>query len=583
MENRERITEVPMDYSKLFLPTLREDPAEAEVVSHQLMLRAGMVRKLAAGIYSYLPAGLRSIRKVEQILREEMNRAGAQEILMPAVQPGELWTESGRWDYYGRELLRFVDRHERDCCLGPTHEEVVTDIVRRDIRSYRQLPVNLYQIQTKFRDEIRPRFGVMRAREFSMKDAYSFDADEAGAEESYRKMYEAYRRIFERCGLDFVAVEADTGAIGGSFSHEFMVLADSGEDAVAACPACGYGANVEKGEIRAPEAVSIPPPAPPPLELVETPGKKTIEEVTAFLGMPAEAVAKTLVFHTDQGLVAVCVRGDHQANPAKVKILMGANTAELASGAEVAAATGAPAGFAGPVGLEIPVHLDHALAETGGLVVGANRADTHYRNALPDRDFAVAGWADLRMIVEGDPCPRCDATVSVRRGIEVGHVFKLGTKYSEAMGASYLDAKGEERLLVMGCYGIGVARTLAAAIEQNHDEDGIIWPVPIAPWEVTVLPIRPEDAATRSAATEIVAALEDRGIEVLLDDRDERPGVRFKDADLLGIPLRVTLGPRGLGEGMAEVRERATGEEHKVSLPEVAAWVADWVAQRRAP
>jgi prolyl-tRNA synthetase len=572
-----------MDYSKLFLPTLREDPAEAEVVSHRLMLRAGLVRKLAAGIYSYLPAGLRSIRKVEQILREEMNRAGAQEILMPAVQPGELWTESGRWDYYGRELLRFVDRHERDCCLGPTHEEVVTDIVRREIRSYRQLPVNLYQIQTKFRDEIRPRFGVMRAREFSMKDAYSFDADEVGAEESYGKMYDAYRRIFERCGLDFVAVEADTGAIGGSFSHEFMVLADSGEDAVAACQACGYGANVEKGEIRPPESMSSPPPAPPPPELVETPDQKTIEEVTAFLGVPAEAVVKTLVFNTDQGLVAVCVRGDHEANPAKVKNLVGANTAELASAAEVMAATGAPAGFAGPVGLEIPVYFDHALRDTGGLVVGANRADAHYRNALPDRDFGVTGWADLRMIVEGDPCPRCEATVSVRRGIEVGHVFKLGTKYSEAMGATYLDAEGEERLLVMGCYGIGVARTLAAAIEQNHDEDGIIWPVPIAPWEVTVLPIRPEEAATRVAVTEIVAALEDRGIEVLLDDRDERPGVRFKDADLLGIPLRVTLGPRGLGEGMAEVRERATGVEHKVPLPEVAAWVADWTAQRRTP
>ncbi len=386
-----------MEYAKLFLPTLRQDPAEAEVVSHRLMLRAGLIRKLAAGIYSYLPAGLRSLRKVERIIREEMDRAGAQEVLLPAVQPAELWQESGRWDYYGRELLRFRDRGDRDCCLGPTHEEVITDLVRGEVQSYRQLPLNLYQIQTKFRDEIRPRFGVMRAREFIMKDAYSFDVDETGAQESYRKMHDAYQAIFRRCGLEFVAVEADSGAIGGSFSHEFMVLADSGEDAVAACAACGYGANVEKAEVPAPE----PPAAvaePGPVEKVATPGAGTIEQVCSLLGVGPATLAKTLLFETDQGVVAVCVRGDHQANPVKLKNLLGVNTVELAGPDAVRRATGAPVGFAGPVGLDVPVYADPALRGAGGFVVGANEADAHLLNAVPGRDFVVAGWADLREI-----------------------------------------------------------------------------------------------------------------------------------------------------------------------------------------
>ncbi|GAB4258353.1 proline--tRNA ligase [Deferrisoma sp.] len=569
-------------YSTLFLPTLREDPAEAEVVSHRLMLRAGMIRKLAAGIYSYLPMGLRVLRKVEQIIREEMNRAGAQEVLLPAVQPADLWKESGRWTFYGPELLRFKDRNGRECCLGPTHEEVVTDLVRGQVQSYRQLPLNLYQIQTKFRDEIRPRFGVMRAREFIMKDAYSFDADDAGAEESYRRMYEAYRRIFERCGLEFVAVEADTGSIGGSFSHEFMVLADSGEDAVAACRACGYGANVEKAEVRPPEPGPAPEP-PGPMELVETPERRTIEEVCGFLGVEPRQAIKTLIFETDKGVVAVGVRGDHQANPVKVKNLLDANTVDLASDDTVREVTGAPVGFAGPVGLSVPVYLDHALREGEGYVVGANRADHHYRNAVPGRDFAVAGWADLREIEPGDPCPRCGEPVAVRRGIEVGHIFKLGTKYSQAMEATFLDRDGKERTFVMGCYGIGVGRTVAAAIEQNHDENGIVWPVPIAPWEVLVLPIQPADEATREALRTLVGDLEARGVEVLVDDRDERPGVRFKDADLIGVPLRITLGPRGLKEGVAEVKERATGAEHRVPLAEAAEWVTRWVEARRTP
>ncbi len=569
-------------YSELFLPTLREDPAEAEVVSHRLMFRAGMIRKLAAGIYSYLPMGLRVIRKVEAIIREEMNRAGAQEVLLPAVQPADLWKESGRWDFYGKELLRFRDRNERECCLGPTHEEVITDLVRREIQSYRQLPLNLYQIQTKFRDEIRPRFGVMRAREFIMKDAYSFDADDAGAEESYRKMYEAYTRIFRRCGLDFVAVEADTGAIGGSFSHEFMVLAESGEDEVAACAACGYGANVERAEVRPPDPVAPEVPPGPP-ETVDTPDRRTIEEVAGFLGVGPEALIKTILFETDKGVVAACVRGDHEVNPVKVKNAVGANTVEMASEETVRRVTGAPVGFAGPAGLDVPVYVDHALRGGAGYVAGANQADRHARNVVPGRDFAVAAWADLRTIRAGDPCPRCGEPVAVKRGIEVGHIFKLGTKYSEAMNATYLDRDGRERLLVMGCYGIGVGRTVAAAIEQNHDEDGIIWPVPIAPWEVLILPIQMKDERTRELADRIAADLEARGVDVLLDDRDERPGVRFKDADLIGVPLRITLGPRGLKEGVAEVRERATRAEHRVPLEEVAAWAADWVEKQRIP
>ena len=568
-----------MNYSQSFLPTLRDDPAEAEVVSHKLMLRSGLIRRLSAGIYSYLPAGLRVIRKVEQIVREEMNRAGAQEVLLPAVQPAELWQQSSRWDFYGPELLRFSDRGGRQCCMGPTHEEVITDLVRGEVQSYRQLPLNLYQIQTKFRDEIRPRFGVMRAREFIMKDAYSFDLDEDASAQSYHKMYEAYRRIFERCGLEFVAVEADSGAIGGSFSHEFMVLADSGEDAVAACSACGYGANVEKAEVPAPTAPDAPEVGA--LEEVSTPGQRTIEEVSGFLGVDAARTAKTLVFETDAGVVAAVVRGDHAVNPIKVKNAAGANVAELAGEAAVVESTGAPVGFAGPVGLAVPVYVDHALKDAGGFVVGANRADAHYRNAVAERDFPVAGWADLREIAAGDPCPRCGEAVSVRRGIEVGHVFRLGTKYSEAMGATCLDDQGKERPLVMGCYGIGIGRTAAAAIEQNHDGDGICWPVPIAPWEVVVLPIRVTDEATRVAVEGLTAGLEARGVEVLVDDRDERAGVKFKDADLLGIPLRITLGPRGLKEGVAEVRERATGADHNVPLDNLVEWAANWVAERR--
>jgi len=569
-----------MQYSRLLLPTLKEDPAEAEVISHKLMFRAGCIRKLSMGIYTWMPAGLRSLQKIERIIREEMNRAGAQEVLMSAVQPAELWEESGRWDYYGKELLRFQDRHGRDCCMGPTHEEVITDLVRREVHSYRQMPINLYQIQTKFRDEIRPRFGVMRSREFIMKDAYSFDVDDTMAGEAYRIMHEAYNKVFERCGLKFVAVEADSGAIGGSFSHEFMVLASSGEDEVAACD-CGYGANVEKAEVRytGGEADST---AVPPVEMVETPQQRTIEEITAFMKVSPQEVAKTLVFETDKGLVVVCVRADHDANPAKVKNLLGANYAELATDEDVVKVTGAPVGFAGPMGIkEAPVYLDNALKGLSSFVSGANKADAHYKNMVPGRDFVPTGWADLRTIRQGDPCPRCDGAVTVARGIEVGHIFKLGPKYSEAMKATYLDADGKEKPIVMGCYGIGVGRTLAAAIEQNHDENGICWPVPLAPWEVTILPLKVKDAETMKVANDIETKLEAAGVEVLLDDRDERPGVKFKDADLLGVPLRITLGARGLAEGIAEVKERASGAESKVSLDELVTYVAKWVEERR--
>ncbi len=571
-------------YSKLLLPTLKEDPAEAEVISHKLMVRAGLIRKLAAGIYSYLPVGLRTLKKIETIVRQEMNRAGAQELLLPAVQPAELWQESGRWGYYGKELLRLKDRHDRDYCVGPTHEEVITDLVRREVHSYRQMPVNLYQIQTKFRDEIRPRFGIMRAREFIMKDAYSFDADEAGAETSYFAMHKAYGAIFTRCGLKFVAVDADTGAIGGSFSHEFMVLADSGEDGIAAC-ACGYGANVEKAPVKGSGERAAAPAEP--MKKVATPGQRTIEEITAFLKVRAEEVAKTLIFVTDlppesgKQLVAVCVRGDHEANPAKVKTLVGANVAELAAEGDVRAATGAPVGYAGPVGLSVPVYVDHALAALPAFVCGANEGDAHYVGVAADRDFKPTAWGDLRSIEPGDPCPSCGKPVEVKRGIEVGHIFKLGTKYSTALKATYLDDEGKEKPIVMGCYGIGVGRTMAAAIEQNNDENGIVWPVPIAPWEVVLLPLQVKDQETMETVKGIARALDAAGIEVLVDDRDERPGVKFKDADLLGIPLRLTVGARGLKEGVAEVKERAGGVEHRVPLAEAAAWAAAWVNERR--
>jgi len=566
-----------MRYSQYLLPTLKETPGDAEVISHQLMLRAGMIRKVAAGIYDYLPLGLRVIRKVETIIREEMNRAGALELLMPVVVPADLWEESGRWQQYGKELLRIKDRKETDFCLGPTHEEVITEVVRGTLKSYRQLPVNLYQIQTKFRDEIRPRFGLMRGREFIMKDAYSFDVDDAGADLAYEKMYQAYRRIFQRCGLKFRAVEADTGNIGGSSSHEFMVLADSGEDAIVSCDSCEYAANVEKAELRPPTAAAATPGQE--LSLVATPGQKSIAEVAAFLKVAPEQTVKTLVLKTDQDeTVAVLLRGDRELNDIKLCRLLGCNEVELADEATVQQVTGAPSGFAGPVGLKVRVLADFELQAMADFVIGANQLDAHYTGANCGRDFALPTFADLRQAVTGDGCPRCDGKLEVWRGIEVGHVFKLGTKYSAAMGATVLDDQGKERVLVMGCYGIGVGRTAAAAIEQNHDANGIIWPLPLAPFQVIVSMLNPNDAEVYAAADTLYGELLARGIEVLLDDRDERPGSKFKDADLLGIPIRVNVGARGLKEGAFEVQDRRSGERTMLPVAEAADGLAAQIA-----
>ena len=543
-----------MRASQLLIPTLREDPGEAETVSHRLMLRAGLIRKVAAGIYTYLPLGLRVIRKVEQIIREEMNRADAQELLMPVASPAELWKETGRWNFYGKELIRFKDRHERDFCLGPTHEEIITDLFRREVRSYRQLPMNFYQIQTKFRDEIRPRFGLMRGREFIMKDAYSFDRDEAGARLSYQKMYDAYCRIFTRCGLKFRPVEADTGLIGGTSSHEFMVLAETGEETIVYSDTGTYAANVERAEVLPPVEMDTSPLRP--LQSVSTPGCRTVEEVTAFLKITPQQLVKTLLYSTGKETVAVLIRGDHEANEIKIKRLLGVSELELASATTIEQVTGAPVGFAGPVGLSgVRVIADHAVKALRNFVVGGNRNDTHYLSANWGRDFSAEQFADLRNARSGDPSPRKDGTLKATRGIEVGHVFMLGTKYSQAMQASYLDPKGQETLTVMGCYGIGVGRTAAAAIEQNHDDKGIIWPFPIAPIHVHLLTLS-QSATTIEAATRLYQELSEAGFEVLWDDRDERAGVKFNDADLLGAPFQIVIGDKGLADGLIELKSR---------------------------
>ncbi|MBT1075464.1 proline--tRNA ligase [Geobacter grbiciae] len=555
-----------MRYSQYFIPTVKETPSDAEVVSHKLMLRAGMIRKLAAGIYNYLPLGLRSIRKVEQIVREEMNRAGAIELLMPSVQPAELWQESTRWEQYGKELLRFKDRKDAEFCLGPTHEEVITDLVRREVKSYRQMPLNLYQVQSKFRDEIRPRFGLMRGREFIMKDAYSFDVSSEAADTSYDKMYQAYRRIFQRCGLKFRAVEADTGSIGGSSSHEFMVLADSGEDAIVSCTACEYAANVEKAEARLFPSEHAEPRE---LEKVETPQKRSVEEVTTFLGIPASSLVKTLLCVADGEPVAALVRGDHDLNEIKLKHLLGCEELEMASEEIVERVTGAPVGFAGPVGLKIKIIADLTIQGMKNFVTGGNARDLHFKNVNIGRDFTPALIADIRNVVHGDPCPRCEAGhLEMWRGIEVGHVFKLGTKYSESLRATFLDADGKEQVIFMGCYGIGISRTVAACIEQNHDADGIIFPIPIAPFHCIISAVSTKDAEVVAACDELYRALTAVGVEVLFDDRDERPGSKFKDADLIGIPLRIVVGSKNLAEGKVELKSRKGGEVSLLPLAE---------------
>jgi len=544
------------------LPTIKETPSDAEIVSHKLMLRAGMIRKLSAGVYNTLPLGLRVAKKVENIVREEINRAGGLEILMPVLSPAELWQESGRWDVYGKELMRMKDRHDRFFALGPTHEEIVTDIVRREVRSYRQLPLVLYQIQTKFRDEVRPRFGVVRSREFIMKDAYSFHRDEASLAVTYEKMHEAYTRIFKRCGLRFGPVEADSGAIGGDVTHEFMVFAESGESQVFACE-CGFAATVDRAEGTPPAYQSGSAPAA--LERVSTPDKKTVEEVTRFLGKQPWELLKTLIYRADGELIAVLVRGDREINEVKLSRVLGGAALEMATPEDIEKATGGPLGFSGPVGLKgLRILADLTVRSMTNMVTGANQKDAHVVNVNLERDFRVDGFHDLVMAAEGDKCLRCGRPLSSWRGIEVGQIFKLGTKYSEKMGALYLDEHGAERPLVMGCYGIGITRTVAAAIEQHNDADGIIWPITIAPFEVHVLPTNVSDPDLKGEGERLYAELGERGLEVLLDDRDERPGLKFKDADLIGIPFRVTVGEKAAREGKVEVRTRKTGETSRV-------------------
>jgi prolyl-tRNA synthetase len=539
------------------IQNLKEVPADAEVVSHRLMLRAGLVRRLAGGLYTWLPMGLRVLRKVERVVREEMNRAGALEIVMPVAQPAELWVESGRWDQFGPELLRFKDRHERDMVLGPTHEEVVTDLARRELKSYRQLPVNFYQIQTKFRDEIRPRFGVMRSREFIMKDAYSFHADAASLAEGYRKMYEAYDAIFTRLGLRFRAVHADTGAIGGSASQEFHVLADSGEDAIVFSDGDDYAANLELAA--APQPRDPRPVAREAMREVTTPGVRTIADLATFMKLPASRLLKTLVVEgADGGLVALLLRGDHELNALKAqKQPAVAKPLRMADAARIREVFGSVPGFLGPVGLRIPVIADWSVAQAADFVCGANKADAHLAGVNWGRDAPEPATADLRNVVDGDPSPQGPGRLSIARGIEVGHIFQLGQKYSEAMRATVQDEQGRDLVMHMGCYGIGVTRIVAAAIEQNHDERGIIWPAPLAPFDVVLVALNWEKSeAVRERALALYRELGDAGFEVLLDDRDARPGVKFADAELIGIPHRVVVSERGLAAGKLEYRHR---------------------------
>ncbi|SUZ47418.1 uncharacterized protein METZ01_LOCUS272 [marine metagenome] len=558
-----------MYYSKLLIPTLKESPADAEVISHKLMVRAGMIRQLAAGIYSILPLGLRVLKKVEAIIREEMNQIGGQEVFLPSIQPAELWQESKRWNFYGKELLRIKDRHDREFCYGPTHEEVITDIVRKEIKSYRQLPTILYQIQTKFRDEVRPRFGIMRGREFIMKDAYSFHVDEADTQKTYGKMAKAYTNIFRRCGLEFKQVQADSGTIGGSFSHEFAVLADSGEDEIGFCEACGYASNIELAEAQQ-ATTAIPIKNLEELKEIHTPGKKTVEEVSSFLDLPCEHIVKTILLENENGLVAGLVRGDHEINPIKMKNMIGCEWLLPAAEKTIAEKLKLPCGYIGPVGLDIPIYADQELATLQNFVTGANKADTHFTGVQVQRDLTIKKFGDLRRILAGDPCPRCDeGKYQIKRGIEVGHIFILGTKYSEAMKAVYLDSNGKENLMTMGCYGIGVGRTAAASVEQNHDEKGIVWPPSLAPFQVIIIPINFKKDDLKNTCESIYNQLLEMGLEVLLDDRQDRLGVKLKDADLIGIPMQIIVGPKNLEEGNVEIKIRKTQASQLHSYPQV--------------
>lgn len=561
-----------MKASHLFFPTLRELPSEAEIVSHQLLLRAGYMRKTGAGIYSYLPLAVRVLKKIEGIVREEMDKADGQEILMPIIQPRELWEKSGRWSVYGDEMFRLVDRHNRGFALGPTHEEIITALVDADVQSYRDLPLMLYQIQNKYRDEIRPRFGLMRGREFIMKDLYSFDLDDAGLDVSYKKMYAAYKAIYTRLGLDFRVVEADSGAIGGNESHEFVVLAESGESVVVYCEQCDYAANVEKAAcvLQEDDAAALPLLAK---EKIYTPGVRTIQQLVDHLGHPAATQAKTLMYMADGELIAVILRGDRELNEIKLKNALQVNELFMADEITVRESCGAGFGSLGPVGLTVKVYADPEITRLHNFSAGANQDDYHYLNINMGRDFVPEKIIDIRNAEAGDPCPHCGAALKTTRGIEVGHIFKLGTKYSEALEAVYRDQNGQDQPIVMGCYGIGVSRTLAAAVEQKYDEDGIIWPLPIAPYQLIIVPVNAKKEEQMQAAERLYQEFVALGVEVILDDRDERAGVKFKDADLIGIPVRITIGPKSLQENQVEVKKRWEKENVLLPLDEVRDYV----------
>lgn len=568
-----------MRMSKLLMPTLREVPAEAEITSHKLMLRAGFIRRLAAGIYSYLPLGLRFYRKIENIVREEMDRAGAQELLMPALLPADAYRASGRWDVFGDSMFKLKDRYERDFCLGPTHEELFTQAVMNEVHSYKEYPMTLYQIQTKYRDEGRPRFGLIRGREFVMKDAYSFDLDEAGLDKSYQVMYDAYCRIFNRLGLDFTIVDADSGAMGGSGSQEFMVKSPVGEDGIAYCDDCGYAANYEKAECVVCEKPSQEGDFD--LEKIHTPNAHTIEELVSFLNAEAYNFAKTIIYKADDKYIAAMVRGDREINEVKLKNLVGCvDDLELAEPFMVRELTHAEVGFAGPIGLEIPVYVDNEVLTMKNFIVGANETDMHYKNVNVNKDFTPFMTADIRVIEEGDACPRCGKPIKTAQGIEVGHIFKLGTKYSEALGLKYLDENGKSNTVVMGSYGIGVSRCLSAVVEQCNDENGIIFPVAVAPYEAIVIPVNNKHPEQTELAEKIYEDLKAKGIDVLIDDRAERAGVKFKDADLIGIPVRIVVGKK-CGEGIVEYKERTAEEAVEKTVENAVADVVEFIVNNR--
>jgi prolyl-tRNA synthetase len=575
--------DIAVRWSQTLIPTMKETPEGAEIPSHVLMLRSGLVGQLMAGAYTYLPLGLRALRKAERIVREEMDQAGAVELLMPAITPISLWQRSGRIEAFGNVLIQFqVRRQNRQIhmALGPTHEEVVTDLVAKHVSSYRQLPITLYQIQTKFRNEERPRFGVLRTSEFVMKDAYSFDATVEGLNASYDKMYNAYRRIFDRCGLDYLAVEAESGPIGGDASHEFMVLADNGEDTVVHCATCGYAANLERADIGE-RQIPVPAAAAEPLTQVATPQAGSIEAVSKMLGCQPAQMIKTLIYQADEKPLAVLIRGDHEANEGKLRRSLGTVKLELAPPDVIEKATGAPVGFAGPVGLKIPIWADFDVASMATAIVGANAADAHFSGATRGRDFEIGQFADLRNAGEGDRCPRCEGRLELRHAIEVGHVFKLGTKYSEALSARFLDEKEQLHPAIMGCYGIGINRILAALIETKHDENGILWPMSLAPYEVLLVPLNVNQADVMELANRLYDELSQAGIEVLMDDRDQRPGVKFKDADLIGIPLRVVVGGRSLKEGQLEIKWRHKDAAEPLPIDGAAVALADMVQTER--